>query len=67
MKINRDQFVEEGYVILRQAYEITGMSLYQEESSNTFSRNLIPNLDQPATNTKKVSTITDPRKRVSSL
>ena len=28
---------------------------------------LIPNLDQPATNTKKVSTITDPRKRVSSL
>ena len=27
---------------------------------------LIPNLDQPATNTKKVSTITD-RKRVSSL
>jgi hypothetical protein len=23
MKINRDQFVEEGYVILRQAYEIT--------------------------------------------
>ena len=29
--------------------------------------NLIPNLDQPATNTKKVSTITDPRKRVSSL
>ena len=30
-------------------------------------QNLIPNLDQPATNTKKVSTITDPRKRVSSL
>ena len=28
---------------------------------------IIPNLDQPATNTKKVSTITDPRKRVSSL
>ena len=28
---------------------------------------VIPNLDQPATNTKKVSTITDPRKRVSSL
>ena len=32
-----------------------------------YKDHLIPNLDQPATNTKKVSTITDPRKRVSSL
>ena len=35
--------------------------------TRAFEGNLIPNLDQPATNTKKVSTITDPRKRVSSL
>ena len=39
----------------------------EDEIETLVNRMLIPNLDQPATNTKKVSTITDPRKRVSSL
>ena len=44
-------------------YTLSGSKI----SLDAEEEDVIPNLDQPATNTKKVSTITDPRKRVSSL
>ena len=46
------------------AKEQNSLDMYITKSGRSY---VIQNLDQPATNTKKVSTITDPRKRVSSL
>ena len=60
IQLHRNMTTDPGWEIkIKNLQSLTGEAQAQAK--------VIPNLDQPATNTKKVSTITDPRKRVSSL